>query len=172
MKKVKQGLLKELFDYDPETGVFTRIKSNSNRWQTGVVAGSNSSNRYKLIFISGKNHMAHRMAWLYVHGSMPDGYIDHINGIRDDNRMCNLRVVTRTENNRNRCTNKNNTSGVNGVSWCKRTKSWLVTICIKSKMKYLGRFKDKDEAIKKRRKVELDCGYHENHGRKQQKAIQ
>ena len=171
MKVVKQNLLMDLFNYSPESGVFTRLKSDSNRWPIGVAVGSDNSGKYKQIFINGKNHMAHRMAWLYVYGSMPDGHIDHINGIRHDNRICNLRVVTRTENNRNRCINKNNTSGVNGVSWCKRTESWLVTICINSKMKYLGRFKDKSEAIKKRKKVEFGCGYHENHGRKQQKAI-
>lgn len=171
MKKLKQDIIKEFFSYSPATGIFVRIKSVSNRCSVGDVASRKNKAGYINIFINGKRYLSHRLAWLYVYGHMPPKYIDHINGIRDDNRICNLRCATITDNARNRSTNKNNTSGHNGVSWCKTTKSWLVTICSDSKMKYVGRFKDKNEAISKREEVNQEYGYHENHGRKQGNAI-
>ncbi|MDA6380520.1 HNH endonuclease signature motif containing protein [Escherichia coli] len=70
-----------------------------------------------MIMINGKAYPAHRLAWLIVYGTMPDGFIDHINRVRTDNRISNLRLVTHSENMQNRKIQKNNKSGYRGVSW-------------------------------------------------------
>jgi len=86
----------------------------------------------------------------------PNKLVDHINGIKDDNRLRNLRMVTHSQNSMNRKTHKNNTSGYKGVYWDKQNKKWRVQINIdKYKKKTLGRFKNKEEAIKIRKDAEL-----------------
>ena len=82
--------LKKYIAYDPETGVFTRLN--------GDKAGGVNSHGYVQVRTYGTRHKAHRLAWLYVYGEWPKGFIDHINGIRDDNRIANLRIATRKQN--------------------------------------------------------------------------
>ena len=87
--------LRSILHYNPLTGVFTRIRS-AHPHRVGVVVGS-VSHGYILIGLLGKRYRAHRLAWLYVYGTWPKHDIDHINRNRSDNRICNLRDVTRQQ---------------------------------------------------------------------------
>jgi len=81
-----------------------------------------------------------------VHGRWPAKYLDHINGIRNDNRLCNLREATQTENTRNQGKQKTNTSGLKGAGWHKGQKKWVAKIRIGTTDKWLGTFSSKEEA--------------------------
>lgn len=126
--------------YDTSTG---NITDNI----TGKVLGGNTANGYKSIGLFGKRYLQHRIAWLLVTGSWPEHQIDHINGDRSDNRWVNLRQCTNALNNQNfkklRCTN---TSGHRNVFAHKG--AWMVQLKLDGKAVYIGRFADKDEAIK------------------------
>jgi hypothetical protein len=99
---VTQELLKERYNYDPLTGLFTnRYRINSNAYE-GEVAGWYDRQGYLTIAVMGKQHRAHRLAWLYHYGCWPTNDIDHINQIKDDNRIANLRDVTKSLNHLNR----------------------------------------------------------------------
>ena len=86
---------REVLDYDPETGLFTRIQSRNSSF-VGKVAGTQDKDGYNTIFVDGVIHKAHRLAWLYVHGVWPDGDIDHVNEDKTDNRISNLRDTRNT----------------------------------------------------------------------------
>ena len=114
----------------------------------------------------GSAVLAHRVAWLLHYGEWPAGQIDHINGDRTDNRIENLRVVTATENNRNRKVPKTNISGRIGVSRSSRSPGrWQAFIKKDGKSRYLGSYRSVEEASEARQKAERALGYHENHGR-------
>lgn len=136
---------RQLLNYDPETGTFTwRVGRGSAR--AGSAAGTPKGNGYAVIKIYGKNYSAHRLAWLLTHGVWPENQIDHINGRRDDNRLCNLRLATWSENNRNAKRRSDNTSGVKGVSFDKARDRWLARIKTDGYDRYLGRFDTPEEA--------------------------
>ena len=97
-------ILKENLFYDPFTGIFTRRISNCNKVKIGDTAGSMDGNGYILININGKSYRAHRLAWLYMTEKMPEELIDHKNGVRHDNRFCNLREATHNQNLQNQIT--------------------------------------------------------------------
>ena len=161
---ITQRQLKELFHYDKDTGVFTRKIALSRKSYVGEVITTKHIEGYIHTQIRGKQYLAHRLVWLYVHGYLPE-YIDHINHIKDDNRLINLREVTRLENQQNLSIRCDNISGVCGVSWDKFRNRWAARIKHKGKYMYLGRFKDKDEAILVRKEAERQYGYHTNHGK-------
>ena len=115
--------------------------------------------------INGKRYRIHRLIFLYHHGYMPT-QTDHINGIRDDNRISNLRDVSVSENNRNQKIPRNNTSGHIGVYWNKKLKKWYSQIWVNDKKIHFGCFKDIDDAIAVRKAGEIQYGFHKNHGRK------
>src|ERR1700723_1528017 len=99
--------------YETDTGFF--------RWRNGKmavrIAGTPSGRMgYRRIHLFGKSYLAHRLAWLYVHGEWPILCIDHVNGVADDNRIANLRQATNGQNRANSRCNKNNQSGLKGVS--------------------------------------------------------
>ena len=142
-----QSRLKEVLHYCPETGVFTRLVSTGNA-RAGEAAGNvNKVSGYLQIRIDFKLYQAHRLAWLYVHGEFPPNDLDHINRVRSDNRIGNLRLSTRAENLQNQSMRSNNTSGHVGVSWYKRDQKWLAQIKINYKTINLGFFTDLTEAI-------------------------
>ena len=105
-------------------------------------------------------------AFLYMTGAFPLEQVDHQNGIRDDNRWINLRAVSFEENRRNHKTQRNNTSGVPGVSWDNKISSWVARIGAGGKRVVLGTFDDFDKAIEVRLSAELEYEYHPNHGRR------
>lgn len=153
-----QDRLKELFSYDPETGLFTRLVTRSHNAKAGqVVSGCKTPFGYRVIHVDGKVYMAHRLAWLYVYGDWPtEGMdIDHANRNREDNRLQNLRLATRSENLCNKVFSEKNTSGVTGVSWYKAYGRWNAQIHIKCKRINLGYFDDIDSAADARRDAEL-----------------
>jgi hypothetical protein len=154
-----QKELKRLLSYDPETGLFTWLKSRGTVAK-GSIAGSIGSKGYVKIQISGKTYLAHRLVFLYLGLELPED-VDHINHNRIDNRLCNLRQVSRADNCRNR-TNPN-TQKVFGV--CEiRDKYYQVVIGQDSKKIELGCFNDYFEAVCARKSAELKLNYHRNHG--------
>jgi len=160
---ITSGEAKAFLDYNPYSGLFLwKIRAGA-RAMIGTEAG-HIYNGYRFIKFKGRHYRAHRLAWLIVYGEWPLE-IDHINGIRHDNRMKNLRVVTSQENNRNRTIPSNNTSGVMGVSWNITAKKWKAKIEGNGKQIYLGIFNLKEDAIKARKEAEIKYGYHPNHGR-------
>lgn len=130
-------------------------------------AGSIEEFGYRSIGINGKRYKEHRIVWLITYGELPDKSIDHINGVRDDNRPKNLRLVSTVENAKNQKKPSNNTSGCLGVSWKKNQKRWYATIAVDGKNKHLGSFTSYSEAVDSRKNAEVLYGYHENHGREQ-----
>jgi len=113
-----QERLKHLLHYNPDTVVFTWLSKPSRRINSGSIAGRIKPKKgYVEIGISGRIYLAHRLAWLYIYGTWPKEQVDHINGIRNDNRIKNLRLATTSQNQWNKKMQKNNTSGIKGVSW-------------------------------------------------------
>ena len=152
-----QNRVRELLDYDLLTGIF-RWKFTRRRVRQGEIAGTTNYDGYIYIQVDKTIYPAHRLAFLYVINAMPKE-IDHINHVRNDNRWINFRFATRTQNCRNRALHKSNISGCNGVTWKKSNKAWQVRVGTK----YLGIFKDLDEAIAVRKAANIRHKYHPNH---------
>lgn len=156
-----QNELKELLNYDADTGLFTRIKS-MGKAKAGTIAGSKQKYGHLVIKVNGSNYFAHRLAWLYVYGKFPDNMIDHINGIADDNRIDNLRDVTNRVNQQNqKQAHANRISGLLGTSWKKRNKTWQAHIRHEGKLIYLGLYKTAQLAheayLNAKRKLHIGC---------------
>ena len=148
--------LKEFLDYNPDTGIFTWIKKPSRKIKVGNVAGR-SPNGYIQIVFKHRSYFAHRLAYYMYHGVDPlEKCIDHIDGDRANNKIDNLRLASYAQNCSNRVNlNRNNTSGVKGVSWDKDTKKWRAHIMINGKAKNLGYFINKEDAKKARKEGEI-----------------
>lgn len=139
MEKVTQLELKDSLLYDPETGLFT-WKITSGSAICGEVAGGAGVDGYIRLGIRHKRYLAHRLAWLYMYGVWPKNEIDHVNGDRSDNRICNLREATHIENTQNIGKRPNNKSGYIGVHWHKLTSKWVAAIRTNGKQHHLGLF--------------------------------
>ena len=141
-----QKRLKELLDYDPETGEF-KWKIARQRVKIGTIAGSLDTRGYRQITVDSIRYYTHRLVWLYVNGKWPPNDMNHINGVKDDNRLANLREATRSETMQNqRCVRISNKSGFLGVSWHKRRECWMACIGINGKRQKLGCFDNAEEA--------------------------
>jgi len=155
MKVLSVEVLKENLHYEPTTGLFTWVKGRSGT-KIGNIAGTLNKDGYINIKINCKRYKAHRLAWLYVNGSMPESLIDHINGNKNDNRICNLREATQKQNMRNQSNpQKGNKSGYLGVSFKKEGSKYAANIRINGKNKHLGYFaaaKDAHEVYLKAKK--------------------
>ena len=143
---MNQNRLKELLHYCPETGVFNWINSRRGVTQ-GRPAGYVGRYGYWFITLDRKRYAAHRLVWLYMHGTWPVSCIDHINRIRTDNRAVNLREATQEQNRQNLSLNARNKSGARGVSFDVINVRWRASISVKGKAKNLGRYIDKSDAI-------------------------
>jgi hypothetical protein len=161
---ITQEGLKELLDYNEESGVFLWKASSNGRVKVGDRAGSVTNRGYSRISIGGKRYLSHHLAFLFVHGFIPKE-IDHIDGNRSNNAIANLREVTRSENCKNMKRSSRNKSGVTGVSFNKKLSKWRADICVNGKAIYLGAFEEFLKAKEARLQAEIKYGFHENHGR-------
>lgn len=155
------------FSYDQSTGKLYWKISKGSRSPKGSEAGYlDKSSGYVCVTLNGKIHRSHRIIWEMFNGPIPKGMqVDHVNHIRCDNRLVNLRLVTHKENGRNVSRQKNNTSGITGVHWDKNRGKWHAQIKLRGKVRSLGRFVDFFEACCARKSAERFLGFHENHGR-------
>ena len=128
---------------------------------TAIMGGGYACGR-----VFDKAYFAHRVIWAIVHNEWPE-QIDHINGVKDDNRIENLRSVSNAENGKNKKRQSNNASGVCGVYWHNRDSKWVAQIKFGGKKKHLGYFTDFDDAVAARKTAEVKHGFHPNHGRDQ-----
>lgn len=145
--------VEKLFRYDPNTGniywnAITRTKSGrkNGRVVPGAVAGSINTNGYIKIVFSGRSYYAHRLAWFLHTGKWPAAQIDHINRIKTDNRIENLREATPGQNSRNAPSRKSSLSGIRGVYLDRRNNRYVPYISQSGKLVRLGSYKTAEEA--------------------------
>lgn len=153
---ITQKQLKSIVKYDKHSGHFFSLIKTSRR-NIGDPLGSTDRQGYIRIFLFGKYRLAHRLAWLYEYGNIDGNQIDHINNKKTDNRICNLRLATHTQNMRNRKLQPNNTSGHKGVVHIEKSNKWQAQIKVDKRCVYLGLYDNKYDAIKAvsmRRKIE------------------
>jgi hypothetical protein len=166
-QELTQERLKSLFNYNPETGEFTRLVSQRSNL-VGKIAGYpnrvGSEKFYIRIRIDGRLYLAHRLVWLYTYGAWPENDIDHVDQDSLNNRLSNLRDVTNTENSKNQKIPKHNSSGVMGVHFHNKAQKWLAQIAVNGKRIYLGLFELKDDAITARKNADVEYNFHPNHG--------
>lgn len=136
-----QAEVRDWLFYDCETGTFTRKKRGPGV-RLGAACERESRGGYVRVQLKGKAYPAHRLAWLYVYGSWPSQEIDHINRVRNDNRICNLREVTRSQNRQNSAAVSSSKSQLKGAHWESSRKLWRAQICVNGRDVFLGRFKD------------------------------
>ena len=156
----------ELFRYDYETGVlYWRWRINSRVPKTLEAGAQNKSSGYLSVRVHGRLYQVHRVVMLMCYGFYGEGLeVDHINHVRNDNRLVNLRFVTHRGNMRNKSVSSKNTSGVTGVHFPKARKKYVAQIKVNQETIYLGMFKTLEEAAAARREAELKYGFHSNHG--------
>lgn len=171
-------LLRQLLDYDPETGVLTwrhralqffADEGSQRKWNTRYAGKpaftADDGAGYRPGTILYHKCRAHRVAWAMHYGRWPTKIIDHINQDRGDNRICNLREVDDLDNRRNCRKSKANTSGVTGVSWWPQRRKWVAQIMVNRRRKCLGYFDTIEDAAAARKAAERKFQFHENHGR-------
>lgn len=142
--------------YDPATGIFTwkplaasnRIQRTWNSRWAGKAAGGTRGNGYHYICLDRVGYLAHRLAWVLHFGADPTGQLDHINGNPSDNRICNLRKATQSQNCANQGIRRTNTSGYRGVTWNPRRAKWQAQIQVNKKHRVIGHYDDVLEASK------------------------
>lgn len=137
--------LREVLNYDAMTGVFTWRTKTSRKVIVGREAGTLKPSGYVSIRIDGKAYYAHRLAWCYAYGNWPDEEVDHIDGIKTNNRISNLRQASRKQNMENRV-QPLGASGYRGVCWLEANQKWRATIVHNKKNIYLGLFDTAEEA--------------------------
>lgn len=161
--KINVERCKELFEYRDGKLIWKIRKSNHVK--VGDIAGSlNKSTGYHQVKIDGKLFRVSRIIYAMRYGDPGGMQVDHVNQIRADNRIENLRLVTNKENHRNQTKQKNNSSGITGVTWCKLMQKWKVQIQVDGKVIHCGYFIHLRAAAVERKYQELKYGYHENHG--------
>jgi hypothetical protein len=147
MIELTQDGIRKALHYFPETGEVRWRFGNGRNVKPWQLAGSINGHGHCVIKINGKSMLSHRLIWLYVHGHFPKSVIDHKNRIASDNRLSNLRDVSQTDNAQNIGLPRHNKSGHIGVSWIKTHKSWTVYVKVNGKNKWLGCYKDLEQAV-------------------------
>lgn len=167
MRHISADFIKSILEYCADTGEFKWLPRDDvgrawNARYAGKIAGRNT-NGYRVIAINRKAYYAHRLAWVYVTGEWPKSDIDHINLNKSDNRLCNLREASRSQNSQNTPIRARNTCGLKGVTWHKKDKKWQAQIMVGRKPMYLGSYKTPNEAHDAY--VEASRLYHREFGR-------
>jgi len=170
--------LSEVFACNTETGELTYLPRGRDKFSSdfthkmwnaqfsGKALSATGKDGYIKINACGLNMPAHRAVWVFANGSIPaELSIDHINHLRHDNRIVNLRLVTGEQNQRNQSMHSRNTSGVNGVQLDRRSGKWRATITHDGRQISLGLFNSVDAAAAAREKANQEFRFHPNHGR-------
>lgn len=155
-ENLTQKRLKELLEYDKDSGNFTWKETRGGK-RKGSVAGTIDCYGYIRISIDDKRYKAHRLAWLYVYGYVPENEIDHKDTDRKNNKWKNLRHASHQCNMRNCKVQKNSKSGVTGVYWDSKRKKWKSRIGVNGEEIYLGSHSCILDAAKSR--WEAECKY-------------
>jgi hypothetical protein len=146
----------DLLKYEPDTGLLRWSEHQGNFSRVGAIAGGKTNRGYIHVKVNGTKLLAHRIAWYMTYKVVPD-HIDHINGNKVDNRLCNLRSCTASENAMNRTKlATNNTSGHTGVVWNKKLGKWTAAIRFKGESRHLGVFLSYAEAVTAREEAEAE----------------
>jgi len=172
---MNQKLIEQLTDYNPNTGIMVWKKrkadmfskpSYMNSWNTrnaGNALTTMDGKGYFMCGCLGKIYRVHRLIWLKVYGEWPT-IIDHVNGVRTDNRLINLRQVTNQQNHMNQRKSSKNTSGVTGVYFMNSSSLWCAQMKFNGKTYHLGSNKDKNTVILMRKNEEDRLGFSKRHG--------
>ena len=168
MLELRYEEVARLFTYDREAGVlYWRIRDRNtirHKYVAGPIKGTRDG--YRQVSIKGKMYMEHRIIMMLCFGHIPENAeIDHINHVRDDNRLVNLRFVTRSENRKNQSVSSKNTSGVTGVCFLKARKKYMAQISVGWETIYLGIFETLEEAAAARAEANLKFNFNNNHGK-------
>jgi hypothetical protein len=134
---ITQARIRELFDYRSDGELIRRVRT-AGRAKIGEVAGYLHSGGYRYISVNSKSYKAHRLVWLWHNGYMPENGIDHIDRNKNNNKIENLREVSKVCNARNCNLSRNNSSGITGVAWLKKKGAWRASISILGKSIHLG----------------------------------
>jgi len=163
-------LVKQTFRYDPETGHLYRLKKVKGAKFGEPVGYANKNVRsgktYILVRMNYGTYVAHRLIWVLVHGRWPglNMDIDHEDGNGANNKLDNLREVTRVVNQKNQRRLSTNTSGCTGVTWVKRDRKWSARLYVGKRYIPCGNFDTYEEAVAARKAAEKEHGFHPNHG--------
>ena len=159
--------LNELLAYNPQTGELRWKVNRRGAAKAGGIAGSlDASSGYVTIHVDSVNYKAHRICYKMATGWDAGVFeIDHINGVKFDNRLSNLRMVDHATNLRNSPRYSNNSSGYNGIYFHKATQKWMARIKVNTKWHYLGVFEKLEDAVAVRAAADVKHGFHVNHGR-------
>lgn len=158
-----QEQVRGLFSYDPDSGVLRWKKPRYGPDRS--VAGVRHSGGYLSVGINYQHYLVHRVIWLYVHGEHPPE-IDHLNGIRNDNRLVNLRACPRTQNQQNAKLRKDNQAGIPGVNYNARVSRWQVRIQHDNVRYFIGLFERLEDAVAARKAAQETLKFGPNCGAK------
>lgn len=153
----------DYFEYK-DGKLYWKVK-NGSKHEVGSEVGSSDGSGYIRTTLHGKKERVHRIVWEMFYGEIPKGlWIDHINQIKTDNRVENLRIVEPRINARNCKISNSNTSGFTGVYWHKKSNKWRAAATVNGKSIHLGLFLTIEDAIFARERFNSENGFHENHG--------